>query len=278
MGSICASTVSAEVDVGKARACSSAFVSRRRVLGGAGALAAAAGIPRLLAAAARGVDVGMRAYTAIFPGGAGIHFDHAYYRDQHLAVMQRLYGTALTRVEMRRPVEGEPPAPYAAIVNFWIPDPEAFAKASAAHGQALVQDKAHFTNSEQEVQSEVVFGQTGEPASVIRAGDRCLTVLYPHDPNGRFDHEYYRDHHMPSLIELFGREAISRMEIRRSLSAVDGRNPPLYSCTANIYIADAQVFAAAAARHHQRVIDDIPRFTSVSPLSVMTEVVGAFDT
>jgi uncharacterized protein (TIGR02118 family) len=234
---------------------------------------------RAFADAAGGVNVGMRAYTAVFPGGAGIHFDHAYYRDQHLTSMQQMYGDALTRVEMRKPVvaEGEPTSAYAAIVNFWIPDPEVFAKASAAHGETLVRDKAHFTNSEQKVQSEVVFGEAGKPASAIRVGDRCLTVLYPHDPADRFDLEYYRDHHMTSLIKLLGHEAISRMEIRRGLSSPDARNPPLYACTANIYVADREVFAAAAGRNHQRIVDDIPRFTSVAPISVMTEVLGAFD-
>ncbi len=255
------------------------LTSRRKVLGGAGAILAGAAMPRVFADAAGGVGIGMRAYTAIFPGGAGIHFDHAYYRDQHLAMMQRLYGAALMRVEMRKPVvaENEAPSAYAAIVNFWIPDPEVFAKASAAHGQALVEDKAHFTNGEQKVQSEVVFGEAGKPASAIELGDRCLTVLYPYAPGDRFNYEYYRDHHVTSLIKLFGRETISRMEVRRSLSSPAGGNPPRYSCTANIYIADPQAFAAAASANHQRVVDDIPRFTSVGPVSFLTEVVGAFN-
>jgi uncharacterized protein (TIGR02118 family) len=140
----------------------------------------------------------------------------------------------------------------------------------------MVQDKAHFTNSEQKVQSETVFGETGKPANAVRVGDRCLTVLYPHDPAGHFDHEYYRDHHMTSLVKLFGHEAIGRMEIRKGLGSPDGRSP-LYACTANIYVADAEAFAAAAREHHQRIVDDIPRFTSVEPVSVMTEVLGAFD-
>jgi hypothetical protein len=67
------------------------------------------------------------------------------------------------------------------------------------------------------------------------------------------------------------------MEVRKGLSSPDGRNPPLYSCTANIYVADPQAFDTAASRNYQRVVDDIPRFTSVSPVSFMTEVVGAFD-
>ena len=82
---------------------------------------------------------------------------------------------------------------------------------------------------------------------------------------------------MTSLIKLFGHEAISRMETRRGLASPDGRNPPLFSCTANIYVADAQAFAAAASMNHQRVVEDIPHFTSASPVSFMTEVVGAFD-
>jgi hypothetical protein len=61
------------------------------------------------------------------------------------------------------------------------------------------------------------------------------------------------------------------------LSSPDGKNPPLYACTVNIYVADAAAFAAAAPRNHQRVVDDIPRFTSAQPISVMTEVLGAFD-
>jgi uncharacterized protein (TIGR02118 family) len=260
--------------------CRSPFASRRHVLCACGALVAGAVLPpRVLADAAGGVSIGMRAYTAIFPGGAGIHFDYDYYRDRHLTVMQRLYGTALTRVEMRRPIvaAGEPPSPYAAIVNFWITDPEVFAKASAAHGGTMVRDRGQFTNGEQRVSSEVVFGETGKPASAIRAGDRCLTVLYAHDAAGRFDHEYYRDHHMTSLTKLFGHESIARIEMRRGLSSPDGRNPPLYFCTANIYLADEAAFAAAAEQHHERVVGDIPRFTSASPVSLMTEVAAAFD-
>jgi uncharacterized protein (TIGR02118 family) len=260
------------------RGCSSPLVSRRHILRACGAIVCGAVTLRILADAAGEVVVGTRAYTAIFPGGDRVHFDYVYYRDRHLAMMQSLYGDALTRVEMRKPLsaQGEPPPPYAAIVNFWISDAEAFAKASAAHGQDLVRDKVHFTNAEQEVQREVVFGQTGKPASAIRIGERCLTVLYPYGRSDRFDHEYYRDHHMTSLIDMFGREAIDRIEMRKGQSSPDGRDPPLYSCTANVYVADAQAFAAAASRNRERVAEDVRRFTSVTPASFMTEVVGAF--
>lgn len=246
---------------------------------GAATLAASAALPRAFADAAGGVNVGMRAFTAIFPGGTGIHFDHAYYRDEHLAAMQRMYGNTLTRVEARIPVvaAGAPASPYAAFVNFWIPNAEAFAKASAAHGRKLVEDKVHFTNSVQDVQSETVFAEAGAAANAVRVGDQCLTVLYPYDPADRFDYDYYRDHHMTSLIKLYGREGIARVEARKGLSSPDGTKPPLYACTANIYVADVGAFAAAASRTHERVAGDFAAFTTVTPIAVMTEVVGAFD-
>ena len=94
-----------------------ASVSRRRVLRGAGALAASVALPRAFADAAGGVNVGMRAFTAIFPGGDGIHFGHDYYRDNHLTAMQKMYGAALTRVEARKPLVAAqtfaPPPPSA---------------------------------------------------------------------------------------------------------------------------------------------------------------------
>ena len=81
---------------------------------------------------------------------------------------------------------------------------------------------------------------------------------------------------MPSLVELFGHEAIDRIEMRKGLSSPNGRDPPLYSCTANVYVADARAFAAAAARNRQRVEGDARRFTAITAVSFMTEVVGAF--
>jgi len=252
---------------------------RRQFMQAAGVLMAGAVMPKAYADAAGGVSIGMRAYTAIFPAGKDLKFDHAYYRDKHLSQMQKLYGAALMRVEMRKPLvaAGEAPSPYAAIVNFWMPDADVYAAASAKYGQTLVQDRVHFTNGVQQVQSEVVLGESGKPASAIKAGNHCLTILYPYDTNDKFNYEYYRDHHITSLIKLFGTDAISRIEIRKGLSSPDGKNPPLYTCTANIYIADEKAFAAAAPRNHQHVVDDIPRFTSVSPISFQTEVLGLFD-
>jgi hypothetical protein len=69
------------------------------------------------------------------------------------------------------------------------------------------------------------------------------------------------------MRRLYG-AALTRVEMRKAVVAAG---------TANIYVADAGVFAAAAERNQPVIVTDIPRFTSVSPVCVMTEVLGAFD-
>jgi uncharacterized protein (TIGR02118 family) len=113
-------------------------------------------------------------------------------------------------------------------------------------------------------------------ADGVEVGMRAYTAGFPGGAGIDFDHAYYRDRHMSLLIELFGPEAIGRIEMRKGLASSDGAVPPRYACTVNIYVANQQAFAAAAGRSHRSVVDDILNFTSVASISVMTEVFGAF--
>ena len=91
----------------------------------------------------------VRAYTAIFPGGTGAYFDHDYYRDRHLAMMQRLYGAALTRVEARKTTIGgrRSAVPVRRDCQFLeFPNPKSSPKPARPMGRTWCGDKVHFTN------------------------------------------------------------------------------------------------------------------------------------
>jgi uncharacterized protein (TIGR02118 family) len=263
-----------------------ALKNRRETLGSAGRIAAGAALasvlgPRLTwADAAGGVEIGMRAFTVFWPGGDGVKFDIDYYRDQHMDMMKTLFGTSLKRVELRKPIvaPGAPPSRFAGVVNFWVADPKAYAEASAKHGPTLVKDKEHFTNGDQIVQSDVVYGEAGKPASAIKVGDRCMTINYPHMDGDSFDFDYYRDHHLTSIMKLYGSEAISRYEMRKGLAPADGKRPLLYNCTVNIYVADQQAFAAGGQKYQPALANDVHNFSAVNPEAFSTEVYGAYDT
>ena len=259
--------------------------SRREAIGVAGRVAAGAVlsssvVPHLaLADAAGDVEIGMHAFTILFPAGERIKFDIDYYRDKHMAIIERLYGNTIKRFELRKPivVPGGPPSKYAAVINMWIPDTKAFAEASKEHGASLVKDKENFTNSMQIVQNDLVYGEAGMGAKAVKIGDPCLTILYPHVAGDHFDYDYYRDHHLTSIMKLYGSKAISRYEMRKGLANPIGSAPLPYSCTVNIYIADQQSFDEAGKMYQKTLAGDVPNFSSVNPVAIPTTVYGVVD-
>ena len=183
--------------------------------------------PRVLADAAGGVSIGMRAYTAIFPGGTGVYFDSRLLPrsapcDDAASVWRRIDASGDAQAADRRRRAALPVCRHRQFLDSRSRGlRQSQRRPWTGHGAR--QGPLH-QRSSRRFRAKLVFGAAGDPASAIRVGDRCLTVLYPYDPADRFDHEYYRDQHMPSLVEMFGREAITRVEVRKGLSSPNGRD------------------------------------------------------
>ena len=268
----------------------SEFHSRRAVLQSAGSavtlgvLAGAFGaaLPQGVRAEESAKDV--HAMTILYPAGDGIKFDPDYYRDHHLKLIMSLYGSSIKRFELRTvppmpapatpPPAGAPPPPkYSAAVNIWIADFAAFNADNAKHGPALVADVPHFTNSQPTIQFDEVHGMMGEPASAMKVGDTCLTIVYPNSDGVRWDVEYYKAHHMPLIMKLYGKDAIKRFELRKGATGQTGGLAP-YIGSVNIYINDQKAFDAAGKQHGPTLVADVPHFSSVMPIAFPTTIHG----
>lgn len=87
--------------------------------------------------------------TVSYAGAAGKRFDHAYYQDQHRALIQRLLGEhGLQRVEMDQCLAdgaGGPP-PVVAVAHLLFDTLAGFQAGMAAQGAALMQDIANYTD------------------------------------------------------------------------------------------------------------------------------------
>lgn len=255
-------------------------VDRRRFMkglaGGAGltALASTVGYSRTALGAENGM-VGSQCMTIVYENGPDVRFDYDYYRDNHLTLIMDRYAGAIERFELRRPLpmEGTPAPPYAAAVNIWISDPEAFAAAGAEHGEEVAADVENFTNASLVAQMDTVWGEAGAGLHAPVIGQDCMTILYPWEDGATWDADYYRDGHMPLIMDLYGREAIRRFEVRKGPEPSNG-NPPAFLGTVNIYIEDQEAFDAAGREHTQALVDDVPNFSSVMPLAMVTEVYG----
>ena len=254
--------------------------SRREILKTTGKGVSLAALASALGCSTSGMSssasiVGSGCLTILYQNGPGVTFDYDYYRDNHLTLIMDLYGSdAISRFELRKPVDipGEPEPAYVAAVNIWIRDAEAFAAAGAEHGATLQADVANFTNTGLIAQNETVWGEAGGNLYSTEMGQRCLTILYPYEEGARFDPDYYRDNHLTLIMDLYGRNAIRRFEMRKP-QPVPNANP-LFMGSINIYIEDQNAFDAAGAQHTQTLVDDVPNFSSGLPVVVTTEIYG----
>jgi len=262
-----------------------AIHTRRDVIRGGVSLGLAAAAFGALPRGARASSPakGSTCLTILYAAGPGLRFDADYYRDHHLVTIMKLYGRSIGRFELRTvdapaaagAAGGAPPAPhYAAAVNIWVADPEAFEAGNKAHGATLVADVPHFTNAPATIQYDSVEGAMGADASAIKVGDHCLTILYPNKPDVRWDVDYYRAHHMPLIMRLYGAKAIRRFELRKGQKAQMGGKPPPFVGTVNIYIEDQAAFEAAGRAHGQELRNDVPHFSSEQPEAFPTTVHG----
>lgn len=122
-----------------------AFKDGAAIVAGSAAVAFLGGVGE---AAARENREGDMCLTVMFPNGDNAEFDFDYYTGHHIPLIFKLYGDSIRRYEVFQPQsgeDGEPPR-YLAITNIWIADPEAFAKASAAHRDEFAPDVPNFTN------------------------------------------------------------------------------------------------------------------------------------
>lgn len=97
-----------------------------------------------------------------------------------------------------------------------------------------------------------------------------LTVLYPNTVGARFNHDYYRDSHMPMVKARLGAACLS-YSIDKGLLSDAGEPPFVGMC--HIYANTAAEFHAAFAAHAAEIFADVPNYTDIAPTLQMSEVV-----
>ncbi|HEV7717059.1 MAG TPA: EthD family reductase, partial [Steroidobacteraceae bacterium] len=220
---------------------------------------------------------GVNALTILYPAGEGLTFNADYYRDHHLKMIMKLYGNTIQRFELRKvnappagaaapppPPAGAPAPPprYAAAINIWINDLDAFNANNQKHGKTMTDDVPNFTNAKPIIQYDKVHGEMGAKRSAPKLGDTCLTILYPNSDGVRWDVDYYKKGHMPLIMRLYGEKAIKRFELRKGDSGMGG-GKPAYIGSVNIYINEQAAFDAAGKQHGKTLQEDVPHFSSV---------------
>jgi uncharacterized protein (TIGR02118 family) len=98
-----------------------------------------------------------------------------------------------------------------------------------------------------------------------------VSVLYANAPGARFDHDYYRNRHMPLVKERMGAHC-RYYTIDRGLAGEPGKPAP-YVAMSHIYCDSMEAFNAGFAPHAAEIIADIAKYTDQSPQVQISEVV-----
>lgn len=91
-----------------------------------------------------------------------------------------------------------------------------------------------------------------------------LSVLYPKTEGAAFDHDYYRDRHVPLCQSTF---QPTRVEIDRG---VDG---PYVAAVHFFFPSLDALQAAMAGEGTKAVTDDVANYTTITPVMQVSEVV-----
>ena len=101
-----------------------------------------------------------------------------------------------------------------------------------------------------------------------------VSVMYRAATEGRFDHVYYRDKHMPMLKALLG-DHCRHYTIDKGLSGASPDFPASYVAMCHIYCDSVEAFQAGFMPHAQKIMADIANYTDLASVVQISEVVVA---
>ena len=99
-----------------------------------------------------------------------------------------------------------------------------------------------------------------------------VSVMYENKPNARFDHDYYRDRHMPLVKERMG-DACKFYTVDKGLAGGAPGEPATYVGMCHIYCDSVEAFQGGFGPHAEEIMGDIPNYTDLSPIVQISEVV-----
>jgi uncharacterized protein (TIGR02118 family) len=96
--------------------------------------------------------------------------------------------------------------------------------------------------------------------------------MYENTPGARFDHEYYRDKHMPLLKARMG-ESCKNYTVDKGLAGAAPDAPAPYIAMCHIFCDSLEAFQSGFGPHAQELLADIVNYTDLPPVIQISEVI-----
>lgn len=99
-----------------------------------------------------------------------------------------------------------------------------------------------------------------------------ISVMYPNTPGASFNHEYYKDKHMPMVKERMG-SSLRSYTVDKGLAGAAPGKPAAYLAMGHLFCDSIEAFQKGFGPHATEIMGDIPNYTESSPLIQISEVI-----
>lgn len=99
-----------------------------------------------------------------------------------------------------------------------------------------------------------------------------VSVMYPNSPGTKFNHEYYRDTHMPLVKARMGAN-LKYYTVDKGLAGGTPDAPATYAAMGHLFCDSVEAFQAGFGPHATEILGDIPNYTDITPVIQVSEVV-----
>ena len=99
-----------------------------------------------------------------------------------------------------------------------------------------------------------------------------VSVMYPNRPGVQFDHDYYRNKHLPLIKRRMG-AALRYYTVDKGLSGARPNDPATYVGMCHLMCDTLETYQAAFGPHAEELVGDIRHFTNQAPITQISVVV-----
>ena len=99
-----------------------------------------------------------------------------------------------------------------------------------------------------------------------------VSVMYPNKPGVRFDHDYYRDEHLPLIKRRMG-AALRYYTVDKGLGGATPNAPATYVAECHLMCDTLESYQSGFGPYAGEISGDIRNFTDVTPVVQISEVV-----
>ena len=99
-----------------------------------------------------------------------------------------------------------------------------------------------------------------------------VSILYPYKAGEIFDHDYYKNTHLPFIKSKMGDSCI-KYSVDRGICGGAPNSDPLYIACCHIYSESIDSFYAGFGPHRREIVADVVNYTSISPQMQISELV-----